>query len=62
MMAEAAAGAGRKEYKGPTVAELKAQIEKSVEASTQDLTTLMDDSKQRLDGGNSNNDFTVNTI
>ena len=62
MMAEAAAGAGRKEYKGPTVAEIKAQIEKSVEASTQDLTTLMDDSKQRLDGGNSNNDFTVNTI
>jgi len=62
MMAEAAAGAGRKEYKGPTVAEIKAQIEKSVAASTQDLTTLLDDSKQRLDGGSSNDGYTVNTI
>ncbi len=62
MMAEAAAGAGNKKYKGPTVAEIKAQIEKSVEASTRDLTTLLDDSKQRLDGGSSNDGFTVNTI
>jgi len=62
MMAEAAAGAGRKEYKGPTVAELKAQIAESVEASTRDLTTLLDDSKQTLDGGSSNDGYTVNTI
>ena len=62
MLSEAAAQAGNKDYKGPTVAEIKAQIEKSVETSTQDLTTLLDDSKQRLDGGSSNDGYTVNTI
>jgi len=62
MMAEAAAGKDRKEYKGPTVAELQAQIDKAVEASTKDLTKLLDDSKQRLDGGSSNDGYTVNTI
>ena len=62
MMAEAAAGAGNKNYKGPTVAELQAQVDESVAASTKDLTTLLDDSKQRLDGGSSIAGFSAKKI